>query len=85
MERGLKEITIDSIDTVLDLIAQNSLYRGEEHLEKVKNFKALKIKYDKFVFIIFWLLLIIKTNTYINHICKSTACFNDCVNHSSTL
>ena len=47
MERGLKEITIDSIDTVLDLIAQNSLYRGEEHLEKVKNFKALKIKYDK--------------------------------------
>ena len=42
MLRGLQEITTDSLDTVLELIAQNSLYRGEEHKFVVENFRALK-------------------------------------------
>lgn len=37
--RSLVEITPDSIDTVLDLIAQGSLYRGEEHRPAVVQFK----------------------------------------------
>jgi len=47
MYRGLEEITVDSIETVLELIAQNSLYRGEEHLHSVKSFQALKNEFDK--------------------------------------
>lgn len=45
--RGLATITDDAIETVLDLIAQNTLYRGEEHKPVVVAFKALKKKYDK--------------------------------------
>ncbi len=43
--RALSEISIDSIDTVLELIAQNSLYRGEEHKFVVTEFRKLKIGY----------------------------------------
>ena len=39
--RGLKTITPEAIDTVLELIAQNSLYRGEEHKFAVNAFAAL--------------------------------------------
>lgn len=42
MKRGLVEITLDAVDTVLDLIAQNSLYRGEEHKQAVVEFKKLQ-------------------------------------------
>jgi len=44
--RGLNEISVDSIDTVLELIDQNSLYRGEEHREAVKEFKRFKYGFD---------------------------------------
>lgn len=44
--RSLKEVTIDSIDTVLDLIGQNSLYRGEENLFAVEKFKESKMAFD---------------------------------------
>jgi len=47
MHRGLNEITVDAIETVLELIAQNSLYRGEEHLHSVKAFRELKAGFDK--------------------------------------
>lgn len=47
LTRSLKEITIDAIDTVLELIGQNSLYRGEEHKFAVSQFRQLKQKYDK--------------------------------------
>lgn len=44
--RGLKEITREAIDTVLELIAQNSLYRGAEFKAAVQNFSKLKRDYD---------------------------------------
>ncbi len=40
--RSLREITEDSIETVLDLIAQGSLYRGEEHRSALVVFQTLK-------------------------------------------
>lgn len=41
MKRGLEGVTLDSIDMVLELIAQNSLYRGEEHRHAVSEFRKL--------------------------------------------
>jgi hypothetical protein len=46
MKRGLDELTVDAAKTVLELIAQNSLYRGEEHSNAVRVFKIFKEKYD---------------------------------------
>lgn len=40
--RALKEIDQESIETVLDLISQNSIYRGEEHKFVVTEFSKLK-------------------------------------------
>lgn len=45
-ERSLNEITMDAVDTVLDLIAQGSLYKGEESRNIIYNFKLLKNNYD---------------------------------------
>lgn len=45
--RALKEIDQDSIDTVLDLISQNSIYRGEEHKFVVSEFLKLKKQIKK--------------------------------------
>lgn len=42
MLRGLTEIDLSTIDTVLELISQNSLYRGEENLFAVNAFHKLK-------------------------------------------
>lgn len=44
--RGLKELTLDSIDTVLELIAQNSLYRGDEHQSVLTAFKKVKLVFN---------------------------------------
>lgn len=44
--RSLNEITTDSIETTLDLIAQNSLYRGAEHKKSVEEFQKLKVQFD---------------------------------------
>lgn len=44
--RSLAEITDYAIDTTLELIAQNSLYRGEEHKFVVDSFRKLKIAYN---------------------------------------
>jgi len=45
-ERSLTEITLDAVDTVLDLINQGSLYRGEEFKNILNEFRSLKVKYD---------------------------------------
>ena len=45
-QRGLKTLTLDAIDTVIELIGQNSLYRGEEHKRTVTEFRKLKVAYD---------------------------------------
>jgi hypothetical protein len=47
LKRGLEEISDASIETVLELIDQNSIYRGEEHKNLVEGFRLLKSVYDK--------------------------------------
>lgn len=45
--RSLEEITDDALDTVLELIGQNSLYRGEEHKFALETFRDLRRAYSK--------------------------------------
>ena len=45
--RSLREIRVDAIETVQDLIAQNSLYRGAEKKRLVDTFAELKTDFDK--------------------------------------
>lgn len=45
--RSLKEIDDDAINTVLELIAQRSLYRGDEHKFAVDAFKKLKDQFTR--------------------------------------
>jgi len=40
--RGLHEITLESLETVLELIDQDSIYRGEEHKTAIVDFRKLK-------------------------------------------
>lgn len=42
--RALKEITFEAVDTVLELIDQNSLYRGAEHKSAVSEFKKRQVQ-----------------------------------------
>lgn len=44
--RSLTEISIDAVDTVLELIAQNSLYRGAEHKTTLEKFHKAKRDFD---------------------------------------
>ena len=45
--RALKEITPESVDTVLELIAQNSIYRGEEKKSLVMAFQAMQQEFGR--------------------------------------
>lgn len=47
MYRGLSEITEEAIATVLEMIDQNSIYRGAEHKFAVTEFKKLKKEFTK--------------------------------------
>jgi len=47
IERGLEEFTLSSADTIIDLVADKNLYRGEEFLASVKAFKKAKKAFDK--------------------------------------
>jgi hypothetical protein len=46
LNRSLAELTVESAETVLELIAQNSLYRGAEHKSTVDLFLQCKRAYD---------------------------------------
>lgn len=43
--RSLIEITPEAVDTVLDLIRQNTLYRGEDHKATLEAFQKLKVQF----------------------------------------
>lgn len=45
--RSLEEISLESLDTVLDLIASNTLYKGNEWERTLKDFRKFKVAYDK--------------------------------------
>lgn len=45
LRRGLEELKPDAFDTVLGLIDQKALYRGEEHLKNIGLFMAAQAKY----------------------------------------
>lgn len=45
-KRSLDELTMDSVITVLELINQNSLYRGEEYKYAVEEFRKTKKEYE---------------------------------------
>ncbi|WLR90918.1 hypothetical protein [Shinella zoogloeoides] len=45
-KRGCEELTIDALNTVIDLINSNNLYRGQEHSAAVSGFYRLKTDYD---------------------------------------
>lgn len=44
--RSLKEITLDSLNVVLELIESNTLYRGEEWKEALTKFRSYKVEFD---------------------------------------
>jgi hypothetical protein len=45
--RGLSELSVDALNEVISLIESDSLYRGPEFLESVKQFKNLKADWSK--------------------------------------
>lgn len=44
--RSLAEITLDAIDTVLDLVNSNTLYKGAEWQRELNNLRKYKVEYD---------------------------------------
>lgn len=46
-KRGMEELDREAVETVLELIAQNSLYRGAEFQEALKGFLKLKKAWEK--------------------------------------
>ncbi len=46
LERSLKEISLSAGETVLELIGENQLYRGQEFITHVQKFVETKLKYD---------------------------------------
>ena len=45
-KRSLDEITMDALDTVLELISSNTLYKGEEWKNALETFRKCKVTYD---------------------------------------
>jgi hypothetical protein len=46
-ERGLKELGMAEIDTIISLAEDNNLYRGQEHLAALRAFREAKASYQK--------------------------------------
>lgn len=49
-QRGMAEISLDTLHLVRDLINQGSLLDGQTHLYKIEQILPLKEKYDKFMY-----------------------------------
>lgn len=47
MLRSLEELTLESVDTIIELIDQGSLYRGKEHKHVLTKFRPIKVEFDK--------------------------------------
>lgn len=47
LKRSLEEITDDAVSTVIELNSQNSLYRGREFDETLRNLRSMKLAYSK--------------------------------------
>lgn len=45
--RSLREISMDAVDTILELCCTNTLYKGQEYEHMVKTFKELKTEFNK--------------------------------------
>ena len=45
-QRGLDELKLSDLQTVKELIQENMIYRGQEHLKSVEKFIELKTKYN---------------------------------------
>ena len=45
--RGVSEITINALETAIELIGQNSLYRGQESMDAVETFLREKVAFEK--------------------------------------
>ncbi|QGH74672.1 hypothetical protein KNU84_gp032 [Bacteriophage DSS3_VP1] len=45
--RGMEELSLSAVESVLDLIKDNNLYRGEEHKTALTGFRKLKKAYEK--------------------------------------
>ena len=52
--RSLNEITVEAVDTVLELIDQKSLYRGEEWKGPLQTFRKLQIEWTEASFLASW-------------------------------
>ncbi len=47
MHRSLSELSLESVDTVLEMVGDGSLYRGEENKFVLDEFRKLKAEFDK--------------------------------------
>jgi len=45
--RSLNEITLDAVDTVLELCNTNTLYKGQEYEHMIRAFRDIKVGFDK--------------------------------------
>lgn len=46
-KRSLDEISLEAIDSILDLINDGSLYKGDEYKRQVQELRKFKVEYDK--------------------------------------
>lgn len=47
LKRTVQEVNIDDLQTIIELIKENNLYRGQEFLSNLQNWESMKKDYDK--------------------------------------